>query len=179
MSQEDLAKRVQNVALLLMDVDGVLTDGKVWFVPDGGELVEVKSFNVLDGAGIALAHRVGLKTGVVSARSSPGVRKRAEELSIEFVCLGVRDKKTALADIVTESGLGADQVCFMGDEVVDLPAMTRVGFPVAVSNAVPEVRSRAAYVTEASGGNGAVREVIELILKEQGKWDAAIAEFLE
>jgi 3-deoxy-D-manno-octulosonate 8-phosphate phosphatase (KDO 8-P phosphatase) len=179
MSQEELAKRVQNVALLLMDVDGVLTDGKVWFVPDGGELVEVKSFNVLDGAAIALAHRVGLKTGVVSARSSPGVKKRTEELSVEFVYLGVRDKKIALADIVRESGIGAEQVCFMGDEVVDLPAMTRVGFPVAVSNAVPEVRSRAAYVTEASGGNGAVREVIELILKEQGKWDAAIAEFLE
>jgi 3-deoxy-D-manno-octulosonate 8-phosphate phosphatase (KDO 8-P phosphatase) len=179
MSQEDLAKRVQNVALLLMDVDGVLTDGKVWFVSDGGELVEVKSFSVLDGAGIALAHRVGLKTGVVSARSSPGVRKRAEELSIEFIYLGVCDKKTALADIVKDSGLGAEQICFMGDEVVDLPAMTRVGFPVAVSNAVHEVRSRAAYVTEASGGNGAVREVIELILKEQGKWDGAIAEFLE
>ncbi len=179
MSQKDLADLIQNVALLLMDVDGVLTDGKVWFVPDGGELVEVKSFNVLDGAGIALAHRGGLRTGVVSARSSPGVRKRAEELSIEFIYLGVRDKKTALADVVRESGLTGDQVCFMGDEVVDLPAMTRVGFPVAVSNAVPEVRSRAAYVTEALGGNGAVREVIELILKEQGKWDEAIAEFLE
>jgi len=179
MSQKDLANLIQNVALLLIDVDGVMTDGKVWFVPDGGKLVEVKSFNVVDGAGIALAHRVGLRTGVVSARSSPGVRKRAEELSIEFICLGVRDKKVALADILKETGLGGEQVCFIGDEVVDLPAMTRVGFPVAVSNAVPEVRSRAAYVTEASGGNGAVREVIELILKEQGKWDTAIAEFIE
>ena len=100
MSQEDLKERVRNIELLLMDVDGVLTDGKVWFVPSGDDLVEVKSFSVLDGAGIALAHRAGLKTGVVSARSSPGVRRRAEELSMEFVYLDVSDKKTALEQIL-------------------------------------------------------------------------------
>jgi len=179
MSKEALDKRIRNVALLLMDVDGVLTDGKLWFVPNGEEFFEVKSFHVLDGAGIALAHRAGLKTGFVSARSSPGVRRRAEELSIEFIYLDVRDKQTALDEILKASGVAAEHVCFVGDEVVDLPAMSRVGFPVAVSNAVPEVRARAAYVTAASGGNGAVREVIELILKAQGKWDGAIEEFLK
>jgi 3-deoxy-D-manno-octulosonate 8-phosphate phosphatase (KDO 8-P phosphatase) len=162
-----------------MDVDGVLTDGKVWFVPSGEELVEVKSFHVADGAGIALAHRAGLKTGVVSARAAPGVRRRAEELSVQFVHLDVRDKKSALEAILRDSGVPAERVCFVGDEVVDLPAMSRVGFPVAVQNAVSEVRSRAAYVTASAGGNGAVREVIELILKAQGKWDAVVAEFLE
>ena len=176
---QDLKERVRRIELLLMDVDGVLTDGKVWFVPSGDDLVEVKSFSVLDGAGIALAHRAGLKTGVVSARSSPGVRRRAEELSIEFVYLDVSDKKTALEQILEEARVSRDRVCFVGDEVVDLPAMNRVGFPVAVQNAAPEVRSRAAYVTQASGGNGAVREVIELILKAQDKWDSVIAEFLE
>ena len=179
MSQEALDTRIRKITLLLMDVDGVLTDGKIWFVPDGGELVEVKSFHVLDGAGIALAHRAGLKTGVVSARTSSGVGKRAEELSVDFIHLEVRDKRTALDDILGASGIAAENVCFIGDDVVDLPAMTRVGFPVAVSNASSEVRARAAYVTDAEGGNGAVREVIELIMKAQGKWDAAIAEFLK
>ena len=178
MSQEELSARIKDIQILLMDVDGVLTDGKVWFVPDG-ELVEVKAFHVLDGFGIVLAHRAGLKTGIVSARSSPGVQKRAEELSIDFIHLGARDKKTVLDEIVQKSGVEAARICFIGDDVVDLPAMTRVGFSVAVSNAAPEVRSRAAYVTDASGGNGAVREVIELILKAQGKWDGAIAVFLE
>ena len=179
MSQDTLKSRAARVDLVLMDVDGVLTDGRVWFVPDREELVEVKSFHVTDGAGIALAHRAGLKTGVVSARTSPGVRKRAEELSVEFVYLGVQNKKTALEAILAESGIAADRICFVGDEVVDLPAMTRVGFPVAVQNAVPEVLSRAAYVTQAAGGNGAVREVIEIIIKAKGQWDAVIAEFLE
>ncbi len=179
MSQEALDKHIRNVRLLLMDVDGVLTDGKIWFVPDGAEPVEVKSFHVLDGAGIALARRAGLKTGIVSARSSPGVRRRAEELSIDFIELGVGDKKVALANVLTASGVLAENVCFIGDDIVDLPAMSRVGFPVAVSNAASEVRARAAYVTDAAGGNGAVREVIEMILKAQGKWDAVIAEFLE
>ena len=178
MSQEKLTELVRDIELILMDVDGVLTDGKLSFVPNGDELVEVKSFNVLDGAGIALAHRAGLKTGWVSARSSPGVERRATELSIAYVYLDVRDKKTALDQILAESGIPAERVSFIGDEVVDLPAMTRVKFPVAVANASLEVKSRAAYVTEASGGNGAVREAIELILKAQGKWDAAIAEFL-
>ena len=180
MSPDELTTRAGNVDLLLMDVDGVLTDGRVWFVPDpGGELVEVKSFHVADGAGIALAHRGGLETGMVSARSSAGVRRRAEELSVRFVYLDVSDKRTALESILEESGVPAERVCFVGDEVVDLPAMNRVGFPVAVQNAVPEVRARSAYVTEARGGDGAVREVVELILKAKGKWDAVIADFLE
>ena len=178
MSEKELTELIRDIELILMDVDGVLTDGKLSFVPNGDELVEVKSFSVQDGAGIALAHRAGLKTGWVSARGSSVVTKRATELSVEFVYLDVRDKKTALDQILAESGIPAERVCFIGDEVIDLPAMTRVQFPVAVANASLEVKSRAAYVTEASGGNGAVREAIELILKAQGKWDAAIAEFL-
>ena len=179
MPQEELTDLARDIGLILMDVDGVLTDGKLSFVPNGEELVEVKSFSVLDGAGIALAHRAGLKTGWVSARGSPVVKKRATELSVEFVYLEVRDKRSALDEILADSGIASERVCFIGDEVVDLPAMTRIRFPVAVANAASEVKARAAYVTRASGGDGAVRETIELILKAQGKWDAAIAEFLQ
>jgi len=179
MSREELTKLVRDVELILMDVDGVLTDGKVSFVPNGDELLEVKSFSVLDGAGIALAHRAGLRTGWVSARGSLVVAKRAAELAVEFIYLDVRDKRAALDEILSNSGVTSDRVCFIGDEIVDLPVMGRVLFPVAVANAVSEVRARAAYVTQASGGNGAVRETIELILKAQGKWDTAISEFLD
>lgn len=179
MSKEKLKNLVKSIELILMDVDGVLTDGKLSYFPGGQGLVEIKTFSVVDGAGIALAHRAGLKTGLVSARSSPGVIQRASELSIPFVYLDVSDKKIALEQILKESGANADQVCFIGDEVIDLPAMSRVQFPVAVANACSEVRSRAAYVTSALGGNGAVREVIELILKGQERWTATIAEFLD
>ena len=112
MSEKELTELIRDIELILMDVDGVLTDGKLSFVPNGDELVEVKSFSVQDGAGIALAHRAGLKTGWVSARGSSVVTKRATELSVEFVYLDVRDKKTALDHILAESGIPAERVCF-------------------------------------------------------------------
>jgi 3-deoxy-D-manno-octulosonate 8-phosphate phosphatase (KDO 8-P phosphatase) len=165
--------------MLLLDVDGVLTDGRIWHVPDGGSLVEVKAFDVVDGAGIALARRAGLLTGFVSGRSSRTVVERARELMVDEVHLGVRDKVEVLERILEGRSIGSDDVAFVGDDVVDLPAMRRVGFAVAVSNAAAEVKARSAYVTEARGGRGAVREVVELILKAQGKWDAVVGEFLE
>lgn len=165
--------------MLLLDVDGVLTDGRIFFCPDGqGGLVESKAFDVTDGAGIALARRAGLKTGIISGRASPVVAARAAELHVEEVHQGVSDKAAVLDEIVQRTGIVPGEIAFVGDEVVDLPAMSRVGFPVAVQNAAGEVRSRAAWVTSRSGGRGAVREVVELILRAQGKWEDLVREFL-
>jgi 3-deoxy-D-manno-octulosonate 8-phosphate phosphatase (KDO 8-P phosphatase) len=178
MPSDELTVRAARVRLILMDVDGVLTDGRIWYVPDGDELLEVKSFDVADGAGIALAHRAGLETGIISGRASRVVEHRAKELGIGTVHLGVRDKSAVLDTILRDRSIPAEAAAFIGDEVVDLPAMRRVGLPVAVANASEDVKPHAAYVTAAAGGRGAVREAIELILKAQGKWDGLVGEFL-
>lgn len=180
MSREELTERARGVRLLLLDVDGVLTDGRIFLVPDGaGGLVESKAFDVTDGAGIVLARRAGLPTGIVSGRQSPVVTARAKELGIEEVHLGVADKGAALERIVWRTKIPIESICFVGDDIVDLPVMRRVGFPVAVQNAPDEVRAHAAYVTSARGGRGAVREIVELLLKARGKWDEAVSEFLK
>jgi len=179
MPHDSLTERAKRVRLLLLDVDGVLTDGRIIFMPDGsGGLMESKAFDVADGAGIALARRAGLRTGIISGRQSPVVTARAEELGIEEVHLGVFDKAAVLERIVLETGIPAEDIAFAGDEVVDLPIMRQVGFPVAVQNAPNDVKAHALYVTAARGGRGAVREIIELILRSQGKWDALVSEFL-
>ena len=169
MSGEELKARARKVRLILMDVDGVLTDGRIWYVPRGTDWEEVKTFDVADGAGIVLAHRNGLKTGIVSGRAARVIDHRAAELGIEDVHLGVRDKGRVVGELISDHGLEEDQVAFIGDEIVDLPAFQRVGFPVAVANATDDVKRNATYVTEASGERGTVREVIELILKSQDK----------
>jgi 3-deoxy-D-manno-octulosonate 8-phosphate phosphatase (KDO 8-P phosphatase) len=178
MPEKDIAAIAARVALLLMDVDGVMTDGSLIHVPMAdGTVVEAKSFNASDGAGIGFAHRAGIKTGIISGRGSAG--RRAEELKMDFVYQGLGRKKIlAYEEILVSSKISPERVCYIGDDLQDIPILTRVGFPVAVANASPEVRSRVAYITRASGGRGAIREVVELILKAQGKWDAAIAEFL-
>ena len=166
--------------MLLMDVDGVLTDGRIFWIPfPDGTMTEAKAFDVTDGAGIAVARRAGIRTGLISRRNSPAVAKRAEELKIDFIFQGVRDKKAVLEELLGRTRLSSDQTCFIGDDIVDLPLLVRVGFPVAVANACSEVREHAAYITRAPGGAGAVREVIELIMRAQGKWDPLIAEFLQ
>lgn len=177
--EEDVSVRARRVRLFLMDVDGVLTDGRIFFIPDGqGGLVESKAFHVADGAGIALARRAGLLTGLVSRRSSPIVVARARELGIEEVHLGVPDKAAVVERIMAAAGVSPEETAYVGDDIVDLPALIRVGFPVAVANAAAEVRAHAVYVTTACGGQGAVREAAELILRAQGRWDDLIAEFL-
>jgi len=166
--------------MLLMDVDGVLTDGKLLYLsmPDGST-VETKMFDATDGAAIGFLRRAGLKTGIISGRGSPTVTRRAEELRLDFVYQGLgRRKLPAFLEILEHSGIPASRICYVGDDVQDLPILLRVGFPVAVSNARAEVLERAAYITSASGGNGAIREVAELILRTQGKWDGVLQEFL-
>ena len=158
----------EKIQLLVLDVDGVLTDGRI-VLTDSGE--EMKFFHVHDGAGIKYWRRVGKKVALISGRSSQAVMHRAEELSVDFVRMGCKDKLPAYLEAVSEMGVTDAQTAVVGDDLTDLPAMWRCAFPVAVANAVAEAREAATYVTKALGGHGAAREVIELILKQTGQWD--------
>lgn len=161
-----------------MDVDGVLTDGAIVLVPlAGGEVGEAKFFHALDGAGLILAHEAGIKTGVITKRKSEAVAQRAREVALDFVAVGAEEKLQAYREILSAAGCREDEVCFIGDDLPDLPVMLRVGFAVAVANAHEEVRKRAHYVTRARGGQGAVREVTDLLLKARGKWKSALDRF--
>ena len=179
MPEKDITPLAWKIELVLMDVDGVLTDGKLLLVPmPDGSVVEAKAFNVNDGAALAMARRAGLRTGIISGRSSAALTRRAEELKVEFFYHGLgRTKTAALEEIFGKTRLSKDRVCYVGDDVQDLPLFARVGLPIAVANASQEVASRAAYITRLRGGEGAIREVVELILRAQGKWDAALKEF--
>ena len=181
MPEKDVTPLAWKIELLLMDVDGVLTDGKLLLIPmPDGSVVEAKAFNVNDGAALAMARRAGLRIGIISGRSSAALTKRAEELKVDFFYHGLgRKKGPALDEIFAKTKLPKDRVCYVGDDVQDIPLFKGVGFPIAVSNASPEVASRASYVTRSAGGQGAIREVVELILRAQGKWDAALAEFAD
>jgi 3-deoxy-D-manno-octulosonate 8-phosphate phosphatase (KDO 8-P phosphatase) len=179
MPEKDITPLAWKIELVLMDVDGVLTDGKLLLVPmPDGSVVEAKAFNVNDGAALAMARRAGLRTGIISGRSSAALTTRAEELKVEFFYHGLgRTKTAALEEIFAKTRLPKDRVCYIGDDVQDLPLFARVGLPIAVANASQEVASHAAYITRQRGGEGAIREVVELILRAQGKWDAALKEF--
>lgn len=157
-----LKERALRLKLLLMDVDGVLTDGSLYYTR-GGE--EVKVFNVHDGLGIKLLQGAGITTGVISGRESRALKNRLEELGVEEVFMGRLEKSSVLSEILTKRGLREEEVGFIGDDLVDIPVLERVGFPVAVRDAPRKVRELAAYVTTKGGGRGAVREVAELILK--------------
>ena len=168
--------RAQHIKLLLMDCDGVLTDGRIWLF-DNGE--EQKGFHTRDGLGIELWHRAGLKSGIISGRNSTAVERRAQGLGMSFVVQGVKEKVQAFDDTVTQAGVTNDEVAFIGDDLNDIPLMLRSGFAVAVADAAVEARGRAHYVTNLAGGQGAVREVIELILKAQKRWDDLTADYAD
>ena len=176
---EDLAsieRRASRIKLLLMDCDGVLTDGRLWLLEDGDEH---KSFNTQDGLGLSLLHRAGLKSGIISGRSSQAVNRRAGELGVEFVRQGDPHKIEAFEEVLRQADVGENEVAFVGDDLTDIPIMRRAEFAIAVADAVEETRSVAHYVTRAKGGRGAVREVIEIILKSQGRWNDLLDEYLE
>ena len=160
--------RAKRVRLVLLDVDGVLTDGKVLLHPDG---TESKHFDIKDGTGIVLAQRAGLGVGFLSARTSAPTAQRAAQLGVTLVRQGVASKLDTYGEIADELMLDDEQIAYMGDDVVDLPVLMRVGLSAAPSNAVEEVRTRVHWVSSSSGGDGAARELIELILRAQGKWD--------
>lgn len=169
-----LAARLRRVRLLLCDVDGVLTDAGIFISGDA----ETKRFNIRDGLGLRLLQRCRLRVGWISNRPSPATTRRAEELKIDFLCQNSDgDKVAAVEEILGQTGLSWSELCYVGDDVVDLGVLKRAGCAVAVADAIAEARSRADYVTKASGGHGAVREVVELILKAQGKWRQLIEEY--
>ena len=172
-----LVSRLKAIRLFLCDVDGVLTDGSVFI---GGER-EIKRFNIRDGLGMVLAQRAGLKVGWVSARPSVVTQMRAKELKVDFlVQQGNKLSKTgAVEKLLAREKLDWSEVCFVGDDVVDLGPLALAGFGVAVADARPEAKAAAHFVTNAVGGRGAVREVIEMILQAQGKWEPVIAVYRE
>jgi len=170
-----LLARAKKIRVLLSDVDGVLTDGHVWLLSRrDGTASEIKGFSAYDGAGLKIARAAGRRTGFITGRESTAVAQRARECEVEFVYQGKATKIGALEEILRTTGADGSEVAYVGDDLPDIPVMQRVGLPVAVANAVPEVKRAARFVTSRSGGEGAVREVIELIVKAQGKWaDAA------
>lgn len=168
LKDEAFAARCRRLRLVLTDVDGVLTDGAVLVLPDGRE---AKSFHMRDGLGIVLAHRAGLRTGVLSGRSSEAVERRARELGMAVVRQGVADKAAAFRRILEEEGLSAAEVAYMGDDVNDLAVMNEAGLSGAPADAAFEVRAQAFLVTEAAGGRGAFREFLEAILRAREDWD--------
>ena len=170
-----LKKRAKQIQVLLMDVDGTLTDGSVTLVsqPDGTAL-EIKSFDAHDGQGLTLAHSAGIRTGVITGRESPALLRRAHEMKMEFIYQKQPTKIPALEEILQKSGVPEQAVAYVGDDLPDLPIMRRVGLAVAVGDAVLEAKLAAHYVTRAHAGKGAIREVVELILKSKGIWDEMI-----
>ncbi|MEP6849731.1 MAG: HAD hydrolase family protein [Acidobacteriota bacterium] len=162
----DVNERAKRIKLLLMDCDGVMTDGRLYFGSLGEEL---KVFNVRDGQGIASWHKAGFQSGIISGRDAEAIiGKRAEELGMRYVKVRSRDKTEDLAAILAESGLSPDEVCFIGDDIGDLGIMKRVGLAVAVADAVEEAKAAAHFVTLAAGGHGAIRELTDLLLENAG-----------
>lgn len=167
----ELQERARAVDLLILDVDGVLTDGGLFYGPEG-ELF--KRFDVKDGHGLVLAHLTGLRTAILTARRSAIVAKRAAELGIDPVSQGNRDKRKGLLALLAEAKVPAERAGYVGDDLNDLAPMSEVRFAACPCDAAPEVKAAAHYATQAAGGHGAVREIVELLLKEQGRWAKAL-----
>ncbi|MET3106325.1 3-deoxy-D-manno-octulosonate 8-phosphate phosphatase (KDO 8-P phosphatase) [Oxalobacteraceae bacterium GrIS 2.11] len=169
-------RKAAAVRIMIFDVDGVLTDGRMQFSAEGEAM---KSFFVHDGLGIQLLQKMGIATAIISARLTPIVNKRAADLGITHVYQGNHDKRVTFAQLLNDTGVAAHDCGFMGDDIIDLPLFSKVGFTVSVPNGHHEVISRADYVTKASGGLGAVREICDFILRAQNKYDAALAMYLD
>ena len=163
------------IKMVIMDVDGVLTDGSMIFNADG---TESKTFNVRDGSGIKYLMRNGIATALLSARECEPVRRRAESRGIDHCITGALDKLPAYRDLLQRIGLTDAEVCYVGDDLPDIPPMRAAGFPVTVADGADEVKEVAAYVTRAKGGHGAIREVAEMILKAQDKWENVMKRYL-
>jgi 3-deoxy-D-manno-octulosonate 8-phosphate phosphatase (KDO 8-P phosphatase) len=168
-----MKEALQKIKVIALDVDGVLTDGRIIIDSNG---IETKFFDVQDGFGIVFAQKCGLKTAIISARHSGVTKHRAEDLKIDQVYVGIYPKLSAYEQMIKEFGVSSEEVCFIGDDLADLVVMKKSGFSIAPANAVKEIKRVASYVTEKKGGRGAVREAIELILKAQGKWGPELYE---
>lgn len=165
---------MKNIKLIVFDVDGVLTDGGI-YIDDRG--VETKRFHVRDGFAIRAAMSVGLQIGILTGRSTPAVTLRMAELGVNLVIQGAHDKATAFETLCQQAGVLPEDVAYVGDDLIDLPAMLRCGYPIAVADAVEDVRSEAHYVTSCNGGCGAGRDAIEHILRAQGRWDEVVERY--
>jgi 3-deoxy-D-manno-octulosonate 8-phosphate phosphatase (KDO 8-P phosphatase) len=198
----DAKARAKKIKLLLFDVDGVITDGKLFFFPapagaqpttqehaakHGGQggfglysqsVIEAKGFHAHDGTGISLARLGGLKTGLITKRISETVALRARDLKLEYVYQGIQDKLSTFKEILQAANFSAAEACFVGDDVIDLPVMWNCGFAIAVANAREEVKHDAHLVTKHRGGDGALRDAIEFILKAQGKWKKVVTDYI-
>jgi 3-deoxy-D-manno-octulosonate 8-phosphate phosphatase (KDO 8-P phosphatase) len=172
--------RARKIKLFLMDVDGTLTDGGVCLMslPNDGGIAEMKVFNAQDGAGLHLGHIMGIKTGFITGRKSPAVLQRAQELKVDFVYLGQARKTAAFEECMQKAGVSEEEVAYLGDDLPDMPLAQRAGLAVAVADAAPELKAISHYITRALGGKGAAREVVELILKSQGRWGEAVPKAL-
>ena len=174
MDSKELESRMKRVRIVLMDLDGVLTDGHVVYGDYGDEL---KFYDIQDGMGIDLLRQGSILTVIVSGRKSRVNTRRAKELKISGIYQGVNDKLKVFAKLLKKHGVGPDEVCCIGDDLVDIPIMSRSGFAAAVQNAVPEVKAVAQFVTTKPGGRGAVREIADRILRAQGKWQAVTQKY--
>ncbi len=209
MPKPSAAARARKIKLILFDVDGVLTDGKIWIFPapagtqpsqrsaleksaqgaastedEGGfgircaSLIEAKGFHAHDGTAISLARLGGIKTGIITKRISETVALRARDLKMDHIYQGVQDKASVLTQILKNDGITAAEAAFVGDDVIDLPAMRKCGLAIAVKNARPEVKAEAHWTTPHAGGDGAARDAVEYILKAQGKWKSAVEAYI-
>jgi 3-deoxy-D-manno-octulosonate 8-phosphate phosphatase (KDO 8-P phosphatase) len=206
MPKPSATARARKIKLILFDVDGVLTDGKIWIFPapvgqhpavqqsileksaeHGGQggfglhctsLIEAKGFHAHDGTAISLARLAGIKTGIITKRISETVALRARDLKMDYVHQGVQDKASVLAQILEKDGITAAEAAFVGDDVIDLPAMRQCGLAIAVKNARLEVKAEAHLVTSHAGGDGAARDAVEYILKAQGNWKKVVEEYI-
>jgi len=173
-----LEEKASKIRLLLMDVDGVLTDGKLYNVPGpDGKMAETKGFDSQDGIALQWCARLGIAAGLISGRVSPATVERATQCKFKYIYQGHTEKIPILEEILADAKIDREQVAYIGDDFTDVVVMRRVGLAVATANARPEMKPVAHYVTAAAGGSGAVREVIELILKAQGKWDEILRHY--
>ncbi len=206
MPKSSATARARKIKLILFDVDGVLTDGKIWIFPSprgpqsgvqqsvleksaqyGGQggfglqsasLIEAKGFHAHDGTAISLVRLAGIKTGIITKRISETVALRARDLKIDHVYQGIQDKGSVFAQILEIDGITSAEAAFVGDDVIDLPAMRKCGLAIAVKNARPEVKAEAHWVTPHTGGDGAARDAVEFILKAQGRWKRVVEEYI-
>ncbi len=176
LSVQEMEERARKVKLLIMDVDGVLTTGAI-ILEDHSP--EIKMFNAQDGIGLVLARYAGLKTAIITQRQSPAVERRARELKIDYLYMKTFYKLQAFENLRKTTGIAADEICYVGDDLPDLPIMRQIGFPVAVANANWRVKQEVPFETEVPGGQGAVREVVEFILQAQGKLEQTIEQLLQ
>ena len=175
---EDVRARASKIRLLLMDVDGVLTDGRLYFIPDSaGGMVEFKAFDSQDGIGLQWCQWKGIRTGVISGRNSPATVERARQAKMNYVYQGHTEKIPIINEILADAKVAIDEVAYIGDDLTDVVVFHRVGFAIATANARSEVKKQAHYVTTAPGGSGAVREAIEVIMRSCGFWEEILAHY--